>query len=83
MVDLDKEYVKLDVGKTVDWVVDNMTRGRCIPIDLMKSRDCYSNFDHNSKNRDYIESDKTKLAYLVGSCYAMPGWRYSSKKRLG
>ena len=31
MVDLDKEYMKLNVGKIVDRVVDNMTPGEVYP----------------------------------------------------
>jgi len=50
--------MKPDVGKIVNGVVDNMTRGRCIPTDSMKSGDNYSNL-HNFGNGDYIESDKT------------------------
>ena len=38
MVVCDKEYMKMDVGK----MVDNMTRGSCIPIDYMKNSDDYS-----------------------------------------
>jgi len=50
-------------------VVDNMTGGRCILTDSMKSGDDYFNFGHNSEIGYYIESDNTIPAYLVGSYY--------------
>jgi len=62
----------------VEKVVDNMARGKCIPMDLMKSEDDCSNLGYNSGIGDFIKSDKTNLVYLVGSCYLQPGWRYSS-----
>ena len=43
MVVWEKEYSKLDVGR----VVDNMTRGSCIPIDSVKSSDDYSSLVHS------------------------------------
>jgi len=47
-------------------VVDNMTRGSCIPIDSVKSsNDCFS-LVHNIGTVTYIDSDKTNLTYLVG-----------------
>ena len=62
--------MKLNVGKRVG----NMTQERCIPTNLMKSRDDYSNLDHSSEIGEYAKSDKTYLAYLSDSCYAIPGW---------
>ena len=57
--------MKFNVGK----VIRNMTRERCILTDSIKSGD---DFDHNFMIGDYVESDKIKLAYLVGSSYLMP-----------
>ena len=53
--------MKLNVGI----VVDNMTRGNCIPINSMRSSDdCYS-LVHNIGTGAYIESDKANLTCLV------------------
>jgi len=41
-------------------------RGRCIPTDSVKSGDDDSNFVHYTGTGAYVDSDKTKLAYLVG-----------------
>ena len=63
MVVQEKEYMKLDVGK----VVGHMTRGIYIPTDFVKSGDDdYSSLVHNIGTGEYIDSDKTNLAYLVG-----------------
>ena len=62
LVDLDKEYMKLNVGQ----VVDSMTRGSCIPTDSVKSGDNHPNLVHNIGVGAYTDSDKTNLAYLVG-----------------
>ena len=61
-VDLDIEYTKLNVGQ----VVDSMTRGSCIPTDLVKSDDNHPNLIHNIGVGAYTDSDKTNPAYLVG-----------------
>ena len=50
MVVWEKEYMKLGVGK----VVDNMTRGSCIPIGSMKS---------SIGTAACIDSNKTNPAY--------------------
>ena len=47
--------MKLDVGR----VVDNMTRGSCIPIDSVKSSDDYSSIVHSIRTGACIDSDKT------------------------
>jgi len=47
-------------------VVNNMTRGNCIPIDSVKSSDNCSTFVHNIGTGACIESDKTNMAYLIG-----------------
>ena len=59
MVVLEKDYMKLDVGK----VVDNMTHGSCIPIDSVKSDDNYFNLIHNTGIGNNINSDKTNPAH--------------------
>ena len=50
------------VGK----VVDNTTRGSCIPTDSVKSGDDHFNLVHNTGIEAYTDSDKTYLAYLIG-----------------
>ena len=59
MVAQEKESMKLGVGN----VVDNMTRGSCIPIDAMKSSDDYFSFVHNIRIEACIDSDKTNPAH--------------------
>ena len=54
--------MKLFVGKAID----SKTRGSCIPTDSMKGRDDYPNLIHNTGIGADTDSDKTKLAYLVG-----------------
>ena len=51
--------MKLDTGK----VVDNMTRGSCIPIDSVRSRDDYFSLVHSIETRACINSDKTNLTH--------------------
>jgi len=51
--------MKLDVGK----VVDNMTRGSCIPIDSVKSSDDYSSHVHCIRTGACNDSDKTNQAH--------------------
>ena len=51
--------MNLDVGK----VVDNKTRGSCIPIDSMKSSDDYFNFVHSIRIGICVDSDKTNPTY--------------------
>ena len=62
MVIREKEYMKLDVGKMVDY----MTQDSCIPTDSMKSNDDYSSLVHRIAIGAYIDLDKTNPAYLVG-----------------
>jgi len=58
----EKEYMKLNFGK----VVNNITRGSCIPTDSVKSGDVdYSSLIHNIGTGSYVDSDKTNPAYLV------------------
>ena len=54
--------MKLNIGK----VVDHMTRGSCIPIDSVQSRDDYSDFVHNIEIGACVELDKTNSAHLFG-----------------
>jgi len=61
MVVREKEYMKLDVGKVVDY----MTRGSCIPTDSVKSDDDCSSLVYSIGTGAYIDSDKTNPAYLV------------------
>ena len=46
-------------------VIDNMTRGSCIPIDSVKSSNDCSSFVHNIGTRACIDLDKTNPAHLV------------------
>ena len=62
--------MKLDVGK----VVDHVTRLNCIPTDSVKRGDDYFSLIHSIGTGAYIDSDKTNLAYLVGSSYEISGW---------
>jgi len=59
MVVQKKGYMKLDVGR----VVDNMTRGSCIPIDSVKSSNDYSSLVHSIRTGACIDSDKTNLVH--------------------
>jgi len=59
MVVREKEYMKLDVDK----VVDNMTRGSCIPIDFVRSSDDYSSLVLSIGTAACIDPDKTNPAY--------------------
>ena len=51
--------MKLDVGR----VVDNMTRGSCIPIDSVKSSDDYSSHVHSIGTGACNDLDKTNPAH--------------------
>jgi len=66
LIVLEKEYMKQNVRRIVDKVVENLTQGRWIPIDSMKSWDYFDKFGHKSGDMGYIESDEFNLAYLVG-----------------
>jgi len=55
-------------------VVDHNTRESCISTDSVKSGDDYSSLVHSIGTGAYIDSDKTNLAYLVGSSYELPDW---------
>ena len=59
MVFREKEYTKLDVGR----VVDNMTRGSCIPNDSVKSSDDHSSLVPSIGIGACIDSDKTNPAH--------------------
>jgi len=51
--------MRLDIGK----MVDNMTRGSCIPIDSVKSSDDYSSLIHSIGTGACNDSDKTNLTH--------------------
>ena len=61
MVDREKEYMKLDVGKVIDYMI----QGSCIPSDSVKSGDNCSSLIHNIRIGAYIDSDKTNPAHKV------------------
>jgi len=50
--------MKMNVGKIVERVVDNMTPGRYIPTNSIKSEDDCADLNHNSGDEGYIESGK-------------------------
>jgi len=52
--------------KYVGQVVDQKTRGNCIPTDSMKSSDDDSSLVHNIRTGTYVDLDKTNSAYWVG-----------------
>ena len=54
-----KEYMKLDVGR----VINNMTRGSCIPCDSVKSSDDYPSHVHSIGTGACNDSDKTNPAH--------------------
>ena len=54
--------MKLDVNK----VVNNKTRGSCIPIDSMNNSVDYSSLVHCIGTGAHIESDNPNSAYKVG-----------------
>ena len=55
MVVREKEYMKLNVGKVVDY----MTRGSCIPTDSVKSGDDCSSLVHSIGTGACNDSDMT------------------------
>ena len=58
------EIVKIvKIVEIVDKEVENLTRGRWIFIDSMKSWNYFENCGHRIGNLGYIESDKSNLAY--------------------
>jgi len=73
---LEKEYRKQNWGmnivkimKIVNKMVENLTRGRCIPIDFVKCGNYFENYGHKIGGMGCIDSDKSNLVYLVGSYY--------------
>ena len=68
---LEKEYIKQNLRRIVDKVVEHITRGRCISTNLMKSLDGCSNFIHNTGVGEYVESDKTN------TCTIRSAWKQS------
>jgi len=57
MVDLDKEYIKLDIGKVVDHIIWES----CTPTDSVKSEDDCSSLVHNIGIGAYIDLTRVKL----------------------
>ena len=62
--------MKLDVGN----VVDNMTRGSCIPIDSVKSSDNYSGLVYSIGTRACIDSDKTNFLNILSHLNCLSRW---------
>ena len=66
----------MNIVKIVDKEVENLTRGRWIPIDSMKNWNYFRNYGHKIVGMGCINSDKSNLVYLVGSYYKKSGWNY-------
>ena len=49
-----------------DKLVENLTRGRWIPIDSVKSWNYPGNYGYKIGDMGYIDSDKTNLPHYVG-----------------
>ena len=67
--------------KIMDKVVENLSQGRCIPIDSVKSENYFENYCYKIGGMGYIESDKSNPAYFIGSCYKKSVWSYLSQMR--
>jgi len=75
--------MKQNLEKIMKKVFENLTWGRRIPSDSMKSWDGFNNFGHKLRGGGYIEPNKTNPTYSVDSCYSELGWRYQSQMRSG
>ena len=65
----------MNIVKIVDKVdkkVENLTRGRWIPIDSMKSWNYFRNYGHKIGGMGYIDSDKTNPAPVSYTHLTLP-----------
>ena len=60
--------MKLNIGK----IVDNITRGSCIPIDSVRSSGDYSSLVHSIGTGACIDSDKTNPASVSYTHLTLP-----------
>jgi len=58
----------MTITKIVDNVAENLTRGKWIPMNSVKSRNYFVNLGYTIEDMGHIESDNPSLAYMVGSC---------------
>ena len=83
----EKKYMNLyrgmNIVEIVDKMVKNLTRGRWIPIDSVKSWNYFKNCGHKIRGMGHIESDIPNPSYMIGSCLTYPGWSYLSQMRSG
>ena len=54
---------KMNMVDTGDKEVENLTRGRWIPIDSMKSWNYFGNYGYKIGGMGYIDSNKTNPAH--------------------
>ena len=57
------------IVEIVDKEVENLTRGRWIPIDSVKSWNYFGHYGYKIGGMGHIESDKSNPTYLIGLCY--------------
>ena len=76
LVVLEKKYIV----KIMDKVIENLTWGRWISIDSVKSWNYFWNVGHQISGMGYIESNTSNPAYLVGSYFSKLGWSYSTMR---
>jgi len=48
----------------------------------VRSENYFENYGYKIGGMGHIESNKSNLVYLIGSCYKKPGWSYLSQMRL-
>ena len=59
--------------KILDKVAENLTRGRRISIDSVRSENYFESYGYKIEDMGHIESDKSNLAYSIDLCYLKPG----------
>ena len=72
----------VDIEKIMDKVVENLTQGRWIPIDFVKSENYFGNDGYKTGGMGCIDSDKSNPVYLVGSYCKKPGCNYLNQMGL-
>ena len=63
-----REMNIVKIVNIVDMVVENLIRGRWIPIDFVKSKNYFENICYRIGIMGHIESVNPSPAYMVGSC---------------
>ena len=59
---------RMNIVKIVDKMVENLTRGRWILMNYVKSGSHFENYSHMIRDMGHIESDNPNPVYIVGSC---------------